>query len=427
MNKNAIPKLRLSTRSALLAVMISVASLSAADVQTIATVSLETVPYTESGVTYYKYGIYVGIGGGSAQLFEFDTGGDGFYAAYAEGVPWWGSYSETHSTHFSKTFGSGITYRGRSVEASVDLYNAAGGGIAFSSGTTNFKIGRASHIEQSGTPLWPPSDPVSPGPAPIEGNFYGDFGLSLKKESSGIENILAQLTFGSGITKGYKISLGLYGSTSGASLQIGLGPSDLTDANTIWFDMKQPDGSGGTSIHNAEVLLSNISLSYGGDSHTFESLGVNLDTGNPTPGIDYNPSDASRLAPFSDLTAGGDPYQLLTGTTMVLEATPSPPTPPVEDPLTIFSLVAGPDRGVNQVYLKKRDDGGPTYLNIGALLFQQYVVTYDLENGLLGLTPIPEPSALFLGSFAVLITVVAHFKRWSFRRSSQKGHFYRTE
>ena len=191
---------RFSAPSILLAAMISVASLPAADVQTIATVSLETLPYTESGVTYYKYGIYVGIGGGTPQLFEFDTGGDGFYAAYSEGVPWWGAFSTGGSAHFSKTFGSGITYHGRSVEASVNLYNAVGGGLAFSSGTTSFTIGQASHIEQGTSTLWPAPRPIPPGSGPVEAYFYGDFGLSLKKESSGIENILAQLSFGCGIT-----------------------------------------------------------------------------------------------------------------------------------------------------------------------------------------------------------------------------------
>jgi len=35
----------------------------------------------------YKLGIYVGLGGGAPQLYEFDTGGPGFWAAYTSAPP----------------------------------------------------------------------------------------------------------------------------------------------------------------------------------------------------------------------------------------------------------------------------------------------------------------------------------------------------
>jgi hypothetical protein len=385
-------EVRLLVGSLLTFALVGFSSLSAADVERIVHVPLSTNAYTVAGAdggTYYKYGILLGIGGGAPQLFEFDTGGDGFYAAYQEGAPWWRTFSIQGSTPFAKKFGSGLSYYGRSVEASIDFYSHKDRALAFSTGSTVFKVGQADRIEDQETPLWPTPDPDVAGSAPVERYFYGDFGLSLKSESSGIENVLAQLTYGNGVTKGYKVSLGPYGSTHEASLQIGLDQSDLTNPNTIWFAM----------TNGAEVITSTVTFGYGEATQTFANLGINMDTGNPTPGIDYRPADASLFAPFSEF---GSLSQLLTGATMVLDAFPAPPA---EEPLRIFSLTAGTERGVNQVYLKERSDGGPTYLNIGAPVFQQYDVTYDLENGLLGLTPIPEPSGILL-SLAALAALV---------------------
>ena len=47
-----------------------------------------TIPSGES-----KLGIYASLGGGTPKIFEFDTGGWGFYAAYAtnNNSPWWGT------------------------------------------------------------------------------------------------------------------------------------------------------------------------------------------------------------------------------------------------------------------------------------------------------------------------------------------------
>jgi len=382
--------------------LLLIASAQAADIERVYSIPLKTFGYESGGSTYYKYGIHVGIGGGGPQLFEFDTGGEGFYASYSASAAWWGNTDVTVSTTpFTKTFGSQISYEGFVADAPVTFY--CGDGSVVLSPAATFKVGQADTITQYFTQgnatLWPNAG----SQAPVEEHFYGDFGLTLKHGAHGIENIFAQLTYGNGITGGYKVSLGPYGSTSGANIQVGLRAEDLANPDTIWFEMQganpsDPFTGSGFATYSAEILSANMTLTLGGDTYTFTDLGINLDTGNPTPGLDFNHADKSLLEPFSEMS-GADLVQLSNGTELTLVSTPAGVSVPE---VTVFSLTAGNERGRNLVYESERGDGGATYLNVGALIFQQYDVVYDLENGLIGLVPVPEPSACALLAAALL-------------------------
>jgi len=73
----------------------------------------------------FKLGIYLSIGGGSKpQIFEFDTGGAGLYAAYATNnkSPWWGTSFDTTTNFVTNTYDSGIQYQGPIVTAAVSLF-----------------------------------------------------------------------------------------------------------------------------------------------------------------------------------------------------------------------------------------------------------------------------------------------------------------
>lgn len=378
----------------------------AADIEQVYSIPLKTFAYSSGGSTYYKYGIHVGIGGGGPQLFEFDTGGEGFYASYSASAAWWGNDVTVSANTFTKTFGSQISYQGYVADAPVTFYREDGS-VVLDPTAASFKVGRAETITLDSTTLWPNAG----SQPPVEDHFYGDFGLTLKHGSHGIENIFAQLTYGNGITGGYKVSLGPYGSLSGASVQVGLSAADLSNPNTIWFDMQganpsDPFTGSGFATYSAELLLADMTLALDEDSHTFNALGINLDTGNPTPGLDYHPSDKLLLEPFSEMS-GSDLVRLSNETSLDLVSSPVGLSSPG---ITVFSLTAGNDRGKNLVYESERSDGGPTYLNVGALIFQQYDVVYDLENGLLGLTPIPEPAVSVLLAASVLILVPAFLR-----------------
>lgn len=379
----------------------------AADIERVYTIPLQTFAYSSGGSTYYKYGIQVGIGGGGPQMFEFDTGGEGFYAAYSPVSPWWGSHVTVMPDSFYKQFGSGITYTGSVAQAGLAFYNSSGTSQILSTGSSEFLIGQSDSIIQGSTTLWPNAGNT----APVQSNFYGDFGLTLKSGSQGIENVFAQLSYGNGITGGYKVSLGPYGSMGGAKVQVGLSAADLSNPDTVWFTMQGRNtsapftGTEGFATYSAELLLADMTLTLGPQSYTFGNLGINLDTGNPTPGLDYNPADESTLEPFS-VIAGLLPISLTDGTVVQLVSQPSNGSDPA---VTVFTLDAGPDYGQNFVYESQRSDGGPTYLNIGALLFQQYDVTFDIANGALGLTPntVPEPASVGLALLGGSLLFVA--------------------
>lgn len=380
----------------------------AADVEQVYSVPLRTIAFSSGSSTYYKYGIHLGIGGGAPALFEFDTGGEGFYAAYSSSAAWWGPNVSVTATSFTKSFSSGLTYEGFVAEAPLTFYKADGQTV-FAPATTA-RIGQSTPITNGATTLWPNSG----GSAPVDGNFFGDFGLTLKRGAHGIENFLAQLTYGNGITGGYKVSLGPYGSIGQAVLQIGLNAADLANPDTIWFQMQGANpsdpfpGADSFSSYSAELLLADLTLQLGSEVETFPNLGINLDTGNPTPGLDFNAADGSRLRPFSS----ADLLALSNGVLLTLQSDPT-----VGPGISVFQLLAGDDYGRNFVYESERSDGGSTYLNVGALIFQQYQVTYNIEDGLLGLTPIPEPSVVTLLAAAALAIGLRRPTRSSQRRN----------
>lgn len=382
------------------------------------TIPLETFAYpSPDSPTYYKYGIRVSIGdGASAKTFEFDTGGEGFYAAYSDHADWWGTGVTVTDEEFSKNFGSGIQYDGHTAYAGeLHFYGADSIPILTVSGA--YKVGHADHIYQNSSTLWSPTSPSTV--PPIQEHFYGDFGLSLKKGAHGIENVFAQLSYGPGITAGYIVSTGTYGSPNGtASVQIGLAADDLNNPDTIWFTMSGSSATehfsgSGYATYSAELITASVQLSNGTDSYVFD-LGLNLDTGNPTPGILYEAGspDAEALLLFSNTGSSGEPISLLPGTTMLIQATSLSGS---ED--SILQFVTGTTYGKDFVYAESRSGGDYSYLNIGALLFQSYDVIYNLESGQIGLTSnaIPEANTLSL----VFLTLVLFLSIRSYRRSFQ--------
>lgn len=362
-------------------------------------IPLETYEYHTSAGTHYKYGIRIGIAGGSAQVFEFDTGGEGFYAAWQDGASWWGNDGVETGHSFDKNFGSGISYQGHVVSV---------GGFTFYNGSTpaltvsgSYDVGRAHYIDQTiqseTYQLWPGDG------APVESHFYGDFGLSLKKGAHGVENIFAQMTYGGTVTGGYIVTTGTYGSPNGsAQIQVGLTAGDLSNPNTIWFAMTATTpnfpGSGYPS-YGADVITGTVTLSNGQITESF-TLGLNLDTGNPTPGIMIQPgsTEEAGLMLFTSTATNGDLY-LSEGVTINISADPG------TGPVTLLNFTSSSNYGYDYVYELVRSDGGVTYMNIGAKLFQNYIVTYDLEGGKVGLTPyaVPEPTAAGLSTLTALV------------------------
>ena len=105
-----------------------------------------------------KLGIYAAIADGlTPEIFEFDTGGAGFYATYTPTSPWWGSsWSCTSSPcpSFAQNYDSGLSYTGSVVSSTVRLFdNAAAPSPRLTApGVT---LGQTTTITENSTTLWP--------------------------------------------------------------------------------------------------------------------------------------------------------------------------------------------------------------------------------------------------------------------------------
>jgi len=363
------------------------------------TIPLEIVTMTNTtGQPYYKYGIWVGLGGSTTpQLFEFDTGGEGFYAAYgATNAPWWGTNSTTTSTPFYQSYGSGNTYTGYEATTTVSLFSsgAAGSTALITSGSVS--VGQATQIGNGSDIYWDSSSPSDV--PPVQGYFYGDFGLSLKASTNSISNIFTQLNYDTNsVVAGFIVKAAPFGTTNGASVQVGILPSQ-TNNFAIKLPMQGSTNTGGTyPVYSAELINVALALTATNGIYSTNSIAINLDTGNPTPGFHSDDIPAELMT--DGAINPGVLLQLLLGNT------------------SFFDLTAGDYYGSNFIYVESK--GANPYLNVGAPFFQQYEVMFDFQNGVIGLNPlaVPEASQAALMGIALVGLILFAFIRQTRRRS----------
>ena len=357
--------------------------------------------YLTIGSGGQKLGIYASIGGSSTpQIFEFDTGGAGLYAAFASAdaskSSWWGTNFNTTGLFVTNTYDSGIQYKGAIVTSSVSLFSDHHSAAPLVTTAGNLRVGQMTSIANTngGTALWTPDGEGTPGVPPIDQAFYGDFGMSLAYANSGIVNLIAQLSFSDGIIPGFRVRA--YGDNP--HLQIGLTAADTTSASAFYFGMNTntnaPPGATFTNsgslfyseqIFNADMTISNATTNF------TANLGITTDTGASTT--------------IHNANLGGVPPELWT----------------TNDKGQV-RIVAGADFGLNELTLGNTNveffqftttngqvgiqDNNPSnttfYLNSGIALFQQYDVIYNLQgNGQIGFEPIPEPSTWALLGLSV--------------------------
>lgn len=358
-------------------------------------IPLVTVTYTNAanGVTYEKLGIWASLGTGSTpQLFEFDTGGAGFYAAYATNSPWWGSSDVPSSIPAFNTYGSGITYVGTQVETSFSLYTNGSASSQVFKSQGNIAVGMATNIyniygSSPSNELWP-TNVSNLNTPPVESYFYGDFGLSLNNNgSNSILNALAQLNYSSGILPGYIVHVSPYGVTNGSYIQIGLTASDITyfassgsvfpiagqTTNLFFTNTTIPTCTNGQAITATMQIGTSV----------FSNIGVNLDTGTPTPTI-HDPSSGG--VPTNQYSGNS----LNSGLALTLSAINTNGSAS-----TFLSLTSGTNDGSDLV--KITPDNNAFYINAGITAFYGNDVMYNLAGGTVGIMQsVPEPASLSL-------------------------------
>lgn len=357
----------------------------------------------------YKLGIYASLGGGTSKIFEFDTGGAGFYAAYASAdtnkSAWWGTDFSNTGRNVTNTYDSGIRYEGAIVTAPVSLYFDHQSAAPLVTTAGNLRVGQMTSITNTngGAALWTPDGEGTPGTPPVDGTFYGDFGMSLDYANSGIVNLVAQLTFTNGITPGFRVRA--YGNTP--YLQIGLTAADTASMSAFYFGMNTntnaPVGAtftnSGSGFYSEQVFNANMTISNLATNFT-ANLGITTDTGASTTIHNADTGNIPSELYTTNIEGKGHVVQgaqfELSGLTLG------------ETNAEFFKFVTTG----NDVTVQDNKPGNDLfYLNSGIALFQQYDVIYNLQDGQIGFEAIPEPRTWELLGLGALLLAGAAIRR----------------
>ena len=368
------------------------------------------------GWPHYKYGIYASLAGSTnPQLYEFDTGGTGFYAVYSTNAgtetPAWGINPTVlvDSNGGAISYTSGNTYSGPSVSTTVTLYSADGSSTPSPSVTSGAVIvGQTTNITNAkDTPptLWPTNT------APIPNNFFGDFGLGLGYTTNSIMNVLAQLSYSNGVLPGFIVHLGAQptdtNTTPSASLQIGLTANDLA-ASPIKVYLNGSNATtpftNGLPTYAQAALASSLTMSNAIQGARTFTMPVVIDSG-ATPTMHYTNTSTDLTPYFNNGINGGG---VTDGTLLSLTVTM---TNGIQTNLyTALTGNTAPDIGVATTMTNL--SGGSLYdFNVGEQLYYQYNVAYDLQDGIIAFQPlsVPEPTSiwtLLLGASCLTAMVI---------------------
>lgn len=344
-----------------------------------------------------KLGIYATIGsGGTPQIFEFDTGGSGLYAAYASNYPsnsqWWGSGVNATSDPVSVQYDSGMSYTGVAATGQVSLFAAGGTAPLITSGRVS--VGQMNNIEQVNpntgevTELWTPDGQAQAYP-PIDKAFYGDFGVSPKYSPNGITNLIAQMTFARGLVPGFRVHVDP--ATKTAWMQIGLTKADLNDPSGNYFPMVlDPATPAGTSNPNSGLpyyseQLFNADIEIADSGTTVVStpnVGITPDTGAQTTLHNTNISPLPNPTNYAGITVGKEDgsQRLETGLRFRMYGTTTAGTR-----TKILDFQTNESANDGGVSVQNRTGNPVYYLNTGMFLFDEYDVVYSLGDGTVGL------------------------------------------
>ncbi|WP_179470966.1 hypothetical protein [Mycolicibacterium vinylchloridicum] len=355
-----------------------------------------------------KLGIYVSLGyGAPPQLFEFDTGAGGFYAAYASDdptkSPWWGSDVVTDPIRIpiQDTFDSGLQYTGYSAVGTVSLYTVGSSTPLVTSG--NIAVGQMDSITntKTGDVLWTPSGlPKSDSPPPIDNAFYGDFGIAPTYSANGIDQVIAQLTFGRGVKAGYVVHIDP--DTGEAWMQIGLTNNNIANSQGMYFPMlpdpknidDQSFPNSGLHFYGLQLFNAAINIIDRGGNLIINdpNVGITPDTGATTTlhNVDKSPHPDKYNSIIDWDSSAETVGKLKTDMLFWLTGTTTGQTP-----VRYFQFVTTDDENAGKVKVQDPAQDGDTtpvyYLNTGISLFYEYDVVYYLgtktDTGTLGLIP----------------------------------------
>jgi hypothetical protein len=317
-----------------------------------------------------KVGIEISLGGGAPQLYTFDTGSSGFYAAY--NPSWWPSFTSAGGGTIHQEYGDGVMFESERVRTVV--------GIATSAGEIEADVEMAMITDAWGGPLGEKSestwlDDVAAGKPPLFGNFFGDFGSGLR-EVNGLFAILPQLP--GNLSSGFVVSLSCRG-RSEARLVLGL-TEESRSRITAWVPMlgagEGPPFPGGRPTYAQKLLAPDFSVGRGRMSYRFSTEAI-LDTGGPTTSI--HETEDLRV-PDAFLERPELPTRVRSGVSFRAIAEGAG-----EDDDFHLQLVTGRVPGIKEIQVVESTE--QEFVNLGLIPFLRHDVVFDVERGLVGFAP----------------------------------------
>lgn len=328
------------------------------------TLPLYVVPDPQGG---FKIGIKVSLDQGKTfNMYEFDTGGTGFYSAYDDQwfpVP----KNSPNPPLITQQYSSGIVYNANPVSATITFENSAVPAIT----ADVAQIITASCPNKFTPQQW--QNDVNAGTPPLYGAFFGDFGVSLGAGQNGVMAVLPQSTT---LGNGFIIDLGPFPGAKGGqgSLQLGLTPDDIAS-----FPYKIPmlgkntqNPYPGSGLPTYAELIAAGTLTLGTKPFSTDFV---FDTGAPSTMIHYGSVlSQSALGPYvtgKRITKGKSVGFAASGWGM--------------------TFPAGDVLGRNEVGVTalSENTAGKTqgYVNSGLLPFFTGRVMFDVAGGVIGFDP----------------------------------------
>jgi parallel beta-helix repeat protein len=376
------------------------------------TVPLHFLPdVDEKGKVQAKYGIDVAIGNNASQLYEFDTGGNSFFAGYNPTF-WKNVGLSTDAVTVSYT--SGNTFNSVLADAIVTI----GQGAQKVSTAQPIQIGAI--LTGSNTKKENESFVFdNPDAPPVDGNFFGDFGasfdvLQVQNDSELLASPLLQLP--GNLSSGFLVQLGPIGTNP--QLTVG-----ITDALRAQFPYAVPvaeaPGDATYPVSGYPVLqLFGIAPQY--FAQQGDDPRVAIGTESSCTGAQCLPTVIDSGAPSTGIRLGDSqgPYelpdgQLTPGVKLIAEF----PTTQGRDPLT-WTMVAGNTQSVDFVKYENASVALTTQnVNTGLNIYNVFDVIFDADKQVIWLRPNDGQATVVAGS-------VTTTGEQTYRQNAQLGGTY---
>ncbi len=372
----------------------------------------------------YKIGINVGLGGGSPRLYEFDTGGSAFWAAYnpelKPGIQWWGDTTQVSEGGMSIQYTSGNEYTANLVATKVALYPPSARKKTHPLCSTPDRVNVAQITNFTNTKNKDKSRQwvtrIKNNKGPLYRSFWGDFGAALHPSMSanglnGAYTVLNQFQTGAN-HNGFIVHIGNLSKPNKQRpyVQIGLNHEDLNSfpyqfkMNSLCpaADLPSANCPSWSSFSNSAVntfmeaqLNGDVTLnSKGGipNSELLPEMGIIIDSGATFANIFQNPNCINNCTvpgsfiqsprPVPDVTPTIYRGLLIEGHSAVITGK-TLNNNEFKTTLTQSSHPLNSSIGANYS-LKKHPTGGQGTMNTGILLYSSWDVMFDITSGIVG-------------------------------------------